>query len=65
MIRRAAVAGVLFGASLLAAFGSFRTTSIANATLIGVMTPVIVLFLAPRLLGEQVRLARSAPPWCR
>lgn len=55
MVRRSLLPGTLFGTSLLAAFASFRTTSIANATLIGAMTPVLVLLLAPRLLGERVR----------
>ena len=50
--------GVFFALSTALSFGSFRETSIANATLIGSLTPAVLLFIAPRLLGEKVTLQR-------
>ena len=50
--------GVFFALSTALSFGSFRETSIANATLIGSLTPAVLLFIAPRLLGEKVSLQR-------
>ena len=47
-------AGVLFSFSSLAGFTAFRTTSIATATLIQALTPLVVMVVAPRLLGERV-----------
>ena len=52
--------GVFFALSTALGFGSFRETSIANATLIGSLTPAVLLFIAPRLLGEKVTLQRVA-----
>ena len=46
--------GVLFAASTALGFASFRATTIANATLIGSLTPAVLLFLAPRILGEKI-----------
>jgi drug/metabolite transporter (DMT)-like permease len=50
--------GIFFALSTALSFGSFRETSIANATLIGSLTPAVLLFVAPRLLGEKVTLQR-------
>ncbi len=47
-------AGVLFSFSTLAGFTAFRTTSIATATLIQALTPLVVMVVAPRLFGERV-----------
>ncbi len=52
--------GIFFALSTGLGFGSFRETSIANATLIGSLTPAVLLFIAPRLLGEKVTLQRVA-----
>lgn len=52
--------GIFFALSTALGFGSFRETSIANATLIGSLTPAVLLFIAPRLLGEKVTLQRVA-----
>ena len=46
--------GVFFAVSTALGFGSFRATTIANATLIGSLTPAVLLFLAPRILGEKI-----------
>lgn len=50
--------GIFFAISTALSFGSFRETSIANATLIGSLTPAVLLFIAPRLLGEKVTMQR-------
>lgn len=52
--------GIFFALSTTLSFGSFRETSIANATLIGSLTPAVLLFIAPRLLGEKVTMQRVA-----
>lgn len=63
VLRLAVVPGVLFGVSMATSFASFQRTSIANATLITALTPVIVLAVAGPLFGEKVggrRLLLSA-----
>jgi drug/metabolite transporter (DMT)-like permease len=50
--------GVFFACSTALGFGSFQETTIANATLIGSLTPAVLLFLAPRILGEKVTAQR-------
>jgi drug/metabolite transporter (DMT)-like permease len=47
------VPGVIFGVSTLVGFSSYHATSIANATLIGALQPVLMLFIAPLLFGER------------
>jgi drug/metabolite transporter (DMT)-like permease len=54
MLKRASFPGALFGASMVLGFSSFQHTSIANATLIGSLTPVVVLLVAKRLFGDNV-----------
>ncbi|MFZ9867614.1 MAG: DMT family transporter, partial [Ilumatobacteraceae bacterium] len=44
--------------SVVLGFGSFQHTTIANATLIGSLTPAVLLFLAPRILGEKITAQR-------
>ena len=50
--------GVFFAISTGLGFASFKETTIANATLIGSLTPAVLLFIAPRLLGEKVTMKR-------
>lgn len=50
--------GIFFAISTALSFGSFRETSIANATLIGSLTPAVLLLIAPRFLGEKVTMQR-------
>ena len=54
ILRDTALPGILFGVSMLAGFAAIKMTSIANATLIGNLQPVLVIFVAPRLLGERL-----------
>ncbi|MFM7047459.1 MAG: EamA family transporter, partial [Actinomycetota bacterium] len=50
--------GIFFALSTALGFGSFKATTIANATLIGSLTPAVLLFLAPRILGEKITAQR-------
>lgn len=56
--RGALVPGMLFGASMPLGFEATLTTSIANASLIGSLTPVVILLGAGRLIGERVDPAK-------
>jgi drug/metabolite transporter (DMT)-like permease len=53
LLKAVFVPGVLFGISTLVGFTSYQTTSIANATLIGNLQPVLMLFIGPWLFGER------------
>ena len=59
LLRETALPGAFFGISMLAGFAAIKMTSIANATLIGNLQPVLIMFVAPKLLGERLR-ARQA-----
>ena len=54
LMRRTAVPGLLFSASFITGFASVKMTSIANATLVSTLQPVLVLFVARRLFGERI-----------
>jgi len=54
VLRKSCLSGVLFGAGLAVGFASFKATSIANATLISALQPLIVLFVAAPLFGETI-----------
>lgn len=54
VMRATALPGVFFFLSMALAFEAIRHTSIANQTLIGSLSPALLLFVAPRLLGERV-----------
>lgn len=43
-----------FGTSMALGFASIKATSIANATLITTIQPVLVMLVAPRLFGERL-----------
>ena len=58
VLRAAAVPGVFFGLSMMLGFQAVRTTSIASATLIGALTPAVILLGANRLVGERSDLRR-------
>jgi drug/metabolite transporter (DMT)-like permease len=55
IIKVAAPAGALFAVDIGLGFSSFTHTSIANATLIGALTPVLVLLCAGRLFDDHIR----------
>lgn len=55
LMRETAVPGLLFALSFVSGFASIKMTSIANATLITTIQPVLILFVAPRMFGEKLR----------
>ncbi len=48
--------GVALGVDLMTFFIALKLTTVANATMIGSLTPVVMLFAAPILFGERLRL---------
>lgn len=54
LMKKTAVPGVLFASSFITGFASIKMTSIANATLITTIQPVLVVFIAPKLFGERL-----------
>lgn len=56
LMRRTALPGVLFALSFITGFAAVKMTSIANATLMSNLQPVLVLFVAGRLFGERLRV---------
>ena len=53
-VRAATPAGVLFGINLCLFFSAINHTTVANALIVGALTPVAMLPLAVRFLGERV-----------
>lgn len=51
----AAPAGVLFAADIALGFSAFQHTSLANASIIGALSPVLVLLASGPLFGERIR----------
>lgn len=57
-LRVAAIPGIFFGTSMMLGFQAVKTTSITNATLIGALTPALLLIGFNRLVGERSDLRR-------
>ena len=57
MLRRSLFGGLTFTADLVLFFVAVRETSIANATVIGALQPLLVLAVGSRLFGERARAA--------
>lgn len=55
VLRLSALPGILFSLSFITGFASVKMTSIANATLVTNLQPVLVLLVAPKLFGERLR----------
>ena len=55
VVKLAAPAGALFAADIGFGFSSFRHTSIANATIIGALSPLLVLMVSGPLFGDRIR----------
>lgn len=53
-IRVCALGGVFFAADIGLTFSAFSTTSAANATIIGALSPVFITLAAARWFGERV-----------
>lgn len=47
--------GLALGVDLMLFFAAIKATTVANATMIGSMTPLLLMFLAPKLFGERLR----------
>ncbi|MFM8564347.1 MAG: DMT family transporter [Acidimicrobiia bacterium] len=60
-LKRCVLPGCFFGGSMVMGFSAVRSTSIANATLIGSLTPALLLMGASRLVGERSDPKRL--PW--
>ena len=54
MLVLAAPGGVAFGADIVLFFSALRETSVANATVIGALQPILLLPIGVRWFGEQV-----------
>ena len=50
--------GIFFGLSTISGFTAMKVTSIANATIIGNVSTALVLFAAPKFLGERIRFVQ-------
>jgi drug/metabolite transporter (DMT)-like permease len=57
LLRVALPGGLAFGLDIVLFFSAVRETTVANATIIGALQPVLVLAIASRLFGEQPRLS--------
>ncbi len=55
LLRRSIPSGVTFTADLILFFSAVQITSVANATVIGALQPVLVLAVAGPLFGERAR----------
>ena len=60
VIRKAALPGFMFAMSFITGFATVKMTSIANATMVGTLQPVLVLFVAPKLFGEKITMRKLA-----
>lgn len=60
LLRLSLLGGLTFTADLVLFFSAVQQTSIANATVIGALQPVLVLMVAFRLFGERARLGEIA-----
>lgn len=52
--RTCALGGVFFGAEISLAFSAYKLTTIADATIIAALSPVLILLVAGRMFGEHV-----------
>lgn len=55
LFKQAFLPGALFGVSLIVGFAAVLRTSVANATLINNMMPVLVVLIAHFVMGQRVR----------
>ncbi|MEO6317907.1 MAG: DMT family transporter [Acidimicrobiales bacterium] len=60
LLRASLWGGVAFTADLVLFFCAVQETSVANATIIGALQPLLVLAVANRLFGERARAAEIA-----
>lgn len=60
LMKNTAIPGVLFGLSMVTGFASIKMTSIANATLVTTLQPVLVLFVARKMFNESITKQKIA-----
>lgn len=60
LLRLSLLGGITFGADIVLFFCAVQETSVANATVIGALQPVLVLLVAGRLFGEEPRASEIA-----
>lgn len=53
-LRLAAPGGIAFGIDIVLFFSALKHTTVANATVVGALQPLLVFFVAGRLFGEEV-----------
>jgi len=61
LLRISAAGGVAFGLDIVLFFSALRETSVANATVIGALQPILLAPIGVRLFGEQ--LGRRTAGW--
>jgi drug/metabolite transporter (DMT)-like permease len=54
--RASLLGGLALGIDLMCFFTAIKLTTVANATMIGALTPVVMLFAAPILFKERLRI---------
>lgn len=54
-MRYCLIGGIALGCDLMLFFAAIKTTTVANATLISSMTPLLLLFLAPMFFAERLQ----------
>jgi drug/metabolite transporter (DMT)-like permease len=54
--RACAPGGLIFGVDISLAFAAFKLTSVADATVIGALSPVVIALVSARLLHERIGL---------
>lgn len=57
LLRLSALGGIAFCVDIVLFFSAVQVTSVANATVIGALQPILVLVVAGRLFGEHPRAA--------
>lgn len=54
-LKASAWGGVALGVDLMCFFTAIKLTTVANATMIGALSPLVMVFAAPLLFGERIR----------
>jgi drug/metabolite transporter (DMT)-like permease len=60
LLRRSLWGGVAFWADIVLFFSALQRTSVANATVIGALQPLLLLLVAGRMFGEPARWSQAA-----
>ena len=56
VLKHSAAGGISLGLDVVLFFTAVKTTTVVNATTIGALQPIIILAIASRFFGEQIRL---------